>query len=79
MTDYEHGNKKEEADIMTVAAKILKDDLSFANEMREYVAEIRRLQEVSPSQSQKDAKAALKRTGVLTSKGAAKKKIVSWE
>lgn len=64
---------------MKTAAKILEDDMSFANGMREYIAEIKRFQEESPSQSQKDAKAALRRTGVLTSNGTVRKKIVSWE
>lgn len=69
----------QEVDIMKAAVKLLEDDMTFAKGMRGYIAELRKQQESSPAQSQKEARAALRRTGVTTSKGVTKKKIVSWE
>lgn len=72
-------DKQREVNIMRTATKILDDDMTFAREMRIYIADLKKQQNEAPEQSQRDAKEALRRTGVTTSKGATKKRIVSWE
>ena len=44
----------QEVDIMKAAVKLLEDDMTFAKGMRGYIAELRKQQESSPAQSQKE-------------------------
>lgn len=58
-------------------AKILQDELIYANEMKAYLYNLKVQARLSPEQAKKDAINALKRTGVIEKDGSAKSKIVS--
>ena len=75
----EKKEKSKEVDIMSTAVRYIEDDMTFARGMSEYIAELKKQQKSSPEKSQKDARDALRRTGVTTEKGVTKDKIVSWE
>lgn len=64
---------------MVTAVKLLEDEKVFAHDMSRYLAELREQKNISQEQAYKNAKSALQRTGVITSGGRTKKKIVSWE
>lgn len=68
-----------EVDIMSTAMKIRRDEFEYAAQMRGYVDRLRKQVAQNPTQAKKDARSALVRTGVLSSNGRSKKKIVSWE
>ncbi len=64
---------------MSTAVRLREDELIFANEMRNYVQTLREAYAHSPLDACEDAREALLRTGVTSSDGATKEKIVSWE
>ena len=68
-----------EVDIVPTALKIINDEKVFAENMRIYVEELEKRALSSKEQAKKDAKKALKETGVINKNGTVKKKIVSWE
>lgn len=68
-----------EVEIMPTAIKIINDEKVFAEKMRIYVENLEKQAEVATDQAKKEAKKALKETGVIDKNGAVKKKIVSWE
>lgn len=70
-------NKKEKgANPMEIAIMLQKKDKELLSDMDAYIIKLRA---ESKPQAKTQAVKALKRTGVLTSKGSARKKIVSWE
>ncbi len=72
--------KEERLDIMTTATLLKNEEFQFANEMEAYVNDFKsKVKKNGKEQYRDDALAALKRTGVVTSKGNTRKKIVSWE
>lgn len=72
--------KRKEVDIMTTATILRNEEFKFANEMEEYVEEIKNKRKLKgEAECRKEALAALKRTGVVTKNGNTRKKIVSWE
>lgn len=69
-------DKEKEAKPMQTAVLLQKKDNEMLSEMDSYILKLQR----QPKETAKtEAVKALKRTGVLSSKGAVKKKIVSWE
>lgn len=77
--DKETTSYEVEVDIMSTAMKIRRDEFEYATQMRGYVDNLRKQVAQNPAQAKKDARSALVRTGVLSSNGRIKKKIVSWE
>ena len=64
---------------LTTAKKILQDDLEFANVMQNYLEQLKKQSQESPSKAKKEAKESLTRMGVLTPDGKVKDQIVSWD
>ena len=63
---------------MTTAEKIKAYEMRYANELREYVAERRRLAQDDPGRARKEARESLIRSGVLNPDGTEKEQIVFW-
>lgn len=75
-SDDKAKNIEKEATSMQTAVLLQKKDNQMLSEMDSY---IKQLQQQPRDKAKTEAVKALKRTGVLSSKGTAKKKIVSWE
>ncbi|MCD8015159.1 MAG: hypothetical protein LUG99_18690 [Lachnospiraceae bacterium] len=58
---------------------IQESDTRYVKEMHEYVFALKKQQNEAPDMACADAKKALIRTGVTTSTGVPKEKIVTWE
>lgn len=68
-----------EVDAMTTAKMLQKEEFQFANEMEAYVKKLKELtKQNGKGKYRQEAIEALRRTGVVTAKGKARK-IVSWE
>lgn len=55
-----------------------KDDAKYIDDMKDYIAGLRKRWEESPKEAKIEAIEALIRTGVLDSEGKSKKSIVPW-
>lgn len=69
-------NRKKGATPMEIAVMLQKKDKEMLSDMDAYIM---KLKNQPKAEAKGHAVSALKRTGVLSSKGNSKKKIVSWE
>ena len=66
--------KDEELDVMTTAMMLEAEENRFANEMEDYIKELKNRQS-GGAECKREALEALKRTGVVTCKGRTRKKL----